>query len=223
MSRVHALVDILLALLLTVLGGLAVGLLLKPLLELPLLVVLALQGVFILIGLQLLLRWRGQRWRDLGLPAPAWRDVGRALQALLLVFATNIALTGLTYLLAPELLAQHQEQLVRVAGMLTHQAPLLAVAVVVLFIGLYEELLARGFLLRRSRTLLGGIWGPVLLSSLLFGLGHSYQGWTGVVQTAVIGVVLARLTLRWGTLWPAILAHAALNMLSLTLLPNTLL
>ncbi|WP_404840870.1 type II CAAX prenyl endopeptidase Rce1 family protein [Alkalilimnicola ehrlichii] len=37
----------------------------------------------------------------------------------------------------------------------------------------------------------------------------------GVIQTAVIGVVFARLVLRWGSLWPVIIAHALLNSFSL--------
>jgi membrane protease YdiL (CAAX protease family) len=82
------------------------------------------------------------------------------------------------------------------------------------FVGVYEELTARGFLLARCRTAFDGVWAPVLLSSLLFGLGHVYQGWIGVVQTTVIGTVFAVYTVRWGTVWPAILAHALLNTLS---------
>jgi membrane protease YdiL (CAAX protease family) len=35
------------------------------------------------------------------------------------------------------------------------------------------------------------------------------------VQTALLGVVLAAFTIRWRTLWPAIIAHAAVNMLSI--------
>jgi len=30
----------------------------------------------------------------------------------------------------------------------------------------------------------------------------------------LLGLVLAAFTLRWGTLWPAICAHAAVNILS---------
>jgi membrane protease YdiL (CAAX protease family) len=61
---------------------------------------------------------------------------------------------------------------------------------------------------------------PIVFSSVLFGLGHFYQGIYGIVQTALFGAVLAALTLRWGTLWPAIFAHAAVNMLSVVELGN---
>jgi membrane protease YdiL (CAAX protease family) len=221
MSRWQALVDVVLALALTVAAGLSAGVLGQILLlrfQLPLLLVLALQGVIILAGLHALLLWRRQSWRDMGLVPFQRGDVLRALQALLLVFAVNIATSGLASQLSPELVETHKQGLAGVAESLTEGLSLAVVAAIMLFVGFYEELLARGFLLRRSRDLLAGIWGPVLLSSFLFGLGHFYQGWYGVVQTALVGVVFARLTLRWGTLWPAILAHAALNTLSLAAL-----
>jgi membrane protease YdiL (CAAX protease family) len=63
-----------------------------------------------------------------------------------------------------------------------------------------------------------GVWAPVLVSSVLFGLGHVYQGWIGVAQTTVIGAIFAIFTVRWATLWPAIMAHAALNTLSVAAL-----
>jgi membrane protease YdiL (CAAX protease family) len=115
-------------------------------------------------------------------------------------------------------------RIVRLADALAGDAPFAAVALSMLFVGFYEEVLARGLLLQRCRRLfsevagpLGAVWLPVLVSSALFGAAHGYQGWLGVAQTGLIGIVLALLTLRWGTLWPAILAHAMLNAGSLTL------
>lgn len=220
-TRRQALIDILLALALTLAAGLVTGLLalmVSSRLGIPLLPMLVLQGVVILGGLHGLLRWRGQRWRDVGLARISPRDVARALLALGLVFLVNAGLTSLLGSLDPALAEAHQDRLAGVGGLLATGLSGLGIAGLMLFVGLYEELLARGFLLSRCRTLLGGTWAPVILSSVLFGLGHGYQGWFGVLQTALVGLVFARLTLYWGTLWPAILAHAALNSLSLILL-----
>ena len=220
-TRPQALVDIMLALGLTVFGALAAPLIGQQLftrLGLPLLAVLVLQGVIILLGLRALLLWRGQGWRRIGFQPPRLVDLGRGFLALLAIFAVNAAVTLLSMQLAPEMVTSHQERLAAFAGLLAGDLPLLAVGAAMLFTGFYEEVLARGFLLTRSWTLLPGTWAPVLLSSALFGLGHFYQGWLGVVQTALIGVVFARLALHWGTLWPVILAHAALNTLSLAVL-----
>lgn len=219
--RIRALLDIVLALLLTI-GGASLVPLLWALLarryELPILLALILQGLLILAGLRLLLLWRGQGWRDIGLLSFRIRDVGLAFLALLLVFALNLTLNTLVGLLWPELLEAHQRQLAGVASVLAGALPIVAVGGAMVFVGFYEEVLARGFLLTRSHALFGGIWEPVLFSSLLFGIGHIYQGGLGVVQTALVGVVFARLALHWGTLWPVILAHAALNTLSLVVL-----
>lgn len=180
--------------------------------------VILLQGLIILLGLYGLLRWRKIPWSGIGLVRPRARDMLRGLAVLLAVFLCNGIFAGLVMLLLPGALEQHHAHLGDVAGFLVGGLPLAAVAALMLFVAIYEELLARGFLLHRSRLLLAGIWPPVMLSSLLFGLGHGYQGWIGIVQTALVGIVLARATLHWHTLWPAIIAHAVLNTVALGLL-----
>jgi len=62
--------------------------------------------------------------------------------------------------------------------------------------------------------LLGWSWGAALLSSTLFGLLHAYQGWLGIVRTAALGFVLAASFIITGALWPAILAHAILDVMA---------
>lgn len=221
LAPLQALFDIAAALLLFVFAALVAPLLGQVLLQrfdLPLLLILAFQGLLVLIGLGWLLAQRGQGWRQIGLRRLRARDLGLGLVALLAIFAINLLINVLISPLAPDVLQEHQEGLAAVAGMLAGETPPLAVAAAMLLIGFYEEALARGFLLARCRTLLPGTWGPVLLSSALFGLGHFYQGWFGVLQTALVGLVFARLALHWGTLWPVIFAHAALNTLSLLLL-----
>lgn len=183
--------------------------------------VILVQGVFILVGLYGLLQWRGIRWSEIGLVRPRLRDLPRGFLVLLAVFLFNGLFAGLVILLLPGELEQHHARLNEVAGFLVGGLPLAAIAALMLFVAFYEELLARGFLLHRSRLLLAGIWPPVMLSSLLFGLGHGYQGWIGIAQTALVGIVLARATLHWNTLWPAIIAHAVLNTVALGLLLGT--
>lgn len=101
---------------------------------------------------------------------------------------------------------------------------LLATAVRVLLIGFAEEGLWRGQLLR---TLLpGGIWSAVLLSSLGFAGEHLSNLWFGSSWDEVIGqivtsfgggMLLAAVRLRTGSLWPALLLHAAHDFPSLLL------
>lgn len=218
-SRRRAWLEILLLLLLIGIGGLAVVLLEELFVGwMPLPVLLALQGAVILAGLSILLFRAGQRWSDVGLHALNGRDVGRALVLLVECVAVNLILMLIIYRVAPEHTIEHMIHLQGIASRLAGEQSILAIAATMFFVGIYEELTARGFLLTRCRTALDGVWAPVLLSSMLFGLGHAYQGWIGMAQTTLIGTVLAVNTVRWGTLWPAILAHALLNTFSVATL-----
>ncbi|MDX1587969.1 MAG: CPBP family intramembrane glutamic endopeptidase [Oleiphilaceae bacterium] len=214
--RWAALIDIVLILMLTLLAGVLALLLAgyrggDP----DMLLVLAVQGSLIVLGVALLVRKRALSWRSLGLVAPRPVDLVRGAWALLLFFVVNMLFSGLVYWLHPQWLEQHHARLGGLSSALVGELTVVQIVLLMLFVAFYEELVARGALLSRSRALMGGVWPPVLLSSLLFGLGHVYQGWMGVLQTMLAGVVLARLTLHWGTLWPAIFAHGALNALSL--------
>ncbi|MGD8429906.1 MAG: CPBP family intramembrane metalloprotease [Ectothiorhodospiraceae bacterium] len=219
MNRLQALTDIVLALALTVAAGYASARLVGAVEGTTALGgVIVVQGLIILIGLRLLLVRRRQGWRDIGLVRFAAVDIGRGVRALLLVIAVNVVLTVAANRLAPALVTEHTQRLQGFAAALTGGMPFAVVTLLAVFIGIYEELLARGLLLRRALLLLPGTWGPVLFSAVIFGAGHIYQGWVGVMQTTAVGLVLATLSLRWGSLWPAIIAHAALNTWSLGLL-----
>ncbi|SRR5690554_1472564 len=210
----QAITDILLALLLTVLGGLSaawLGGLLAGRFEFPMLAILLVQGLIFLVGLQLILHWRGQSWRHLGLRPIRLQDLGRTLVALLLVFLANAVFVSLVFWIEPGQIEGHEQNLTDIASLLALDLTLPTIGLMMLFVGFYEEVLARGLLLQRARSLFAGTWGPVLLSSVLFGLGHLYQGWVGTLQTTLMGIVLSCLTLRWQTLWPAIFAHAIIN------------
>lgn len=185
---------------------------------LPAAVLLVPQGLLVLGGLHLLLARAGERWRDLGLRALHLRDAGHALWLLGACLALNLLLMLLVSLGAPATVHAHTGRLQELAGRLAGGLPVALIALLMFFVAVYEELTARGFLLTRCRRIVAGTWPPVLLSALIFGLGHAYQGWIGMLQTALIGVVLGWYTLRRGTLWPAILAHAGLNTLTVAVL-----
>jgi membrane protease YdiL (CAAX protease family) len=77
--------------------------------------------------------------------------------------------------------------------------------------GICEELLYRGYLLWYL-----GHWLPVVpavaLASLIFGIGHSYQGIKGVLATGFVGAAMAMIYLACGSLWPAMAVHAVIDM-----------
>jgi membrane protease YdiL (CAAX protease family) len=75
--------------------------------------------------------------------------------------------------------------------------------------GVCEEFVYRGYLMRQFSAWLGGPMRGLLLSALVFGLGHAYQGpWQVILITLGYGVPLGALALLARGLGPAIVAHA---------------
>jgi len=79
--------------------------------------------------------------------------------------------------------------------------------------GVCEEILYRGLLLATLVSLVG-TWPAVAISSLIFGLGHAYQGISGIAKTGLVGLVLALLTVFSGSLFIAIVLHAVVDLTS---------
>ena len=79
--------------------------------------------------------------------------------------------------------------------------------------GVGEEVAFRGYALGAFTLVLGWEWGAAVFTSVLFGLLHAYQGPLGMARTALLGFLLAASLLLSGSLWPAIAAHVALDLL----------
>ncbi len=79
--------------------------------------------------------------------------------------------------------------------------------------GVCEEILYRGLLLATLVSLVG-TWPAVAISSLIFGLGHAYQGISGIAKTGLVGLGLALLTVSSGSLFIAIVLHAVIDLTS---------
>jgi hypothetical protein len=77
--------------------------------------------------------------------------------------------------------------------------------------GCCEEFLFRGYLLCLFQPLLG-IWGAAVLSVIVFGVAHSYQGAQGVAGAGAIGTVFMFAVLVTGSLWPAVAMHAIVDL-----------
>ncbi len=72
--------------------------------------------------------------------------------------------------------------------------------------GICEELLYRGFLLWYFNFFTNTVVA-IVVSSILFGLAHLFQGWKGCVQASVAGLFLAIIYLLTGSLWIPITLH----------------
>lgn len=76
--------------------------------------------------------------------------------------------------------------------------------------GICEELMCRGYLVWVLQALVG-LLPAVLLSAAIFGVGHMYQGWRGVVKTGTVGLVMSAIVIAGGWLVPAMLVHALID------------
>jgi uncharacterized protein len=85
--------------------------------------------------------------------------------------------------------------------------------------GICEELVFRGFGIAYLRWLWPGAaeWAVITITAVGFGLVHLYQGPRGVVLTGLVGAYLAWLVLSTGSLLPAMVIHALLDLRVLAL------
>ena len=137
----------------------------------------------------------------------AWLFAGMALQ---------IALLGLTALLAQLYESQSEQEVVDVAREARGVEIPIIIVMVVILAPIVEELLFRGVLLevllRRCRS----SWVAVASSALVFGLGHilgdpSLGSLIALPAIVVLGLVLAIQVTRSGSVTHAILMHAGFN------------
>lgn len=80
--------------------------------------------------------------------------------------------------------------------------------------GLFEEAV-RVFMLSRLQRIWPGsefAWLRIAVNGVLFGLGHIYQGWDGVVLATVSGLLLANYFERRGRFLPMVIGHALIDM-----------
>lgn len=181
-------------------------------------------GLFFLVFVVSMLIFRKQSFKHVGLTIPSterfWVLLPISLPG---IYAAAMA-GAMIYMLFALLVGgsggetEMVEDKLALFDMLPQVPPWLLVPFV-LFVGVHEELLFRGFLLSRLRTATGSNVAAVIITSILFGFMHMYQGPIGVVQTASIGVALAIITIYARTIWPAIIAHAFLDGVNISLMP----
>ena len=80
--------------------------------------------------------------------------------------------------------------------------------------GVCEEFLFRGFAMGAMAKAGLANWEIVLLSAVLFGLGHLYQGPAGVVSTLVLGIVFGITKIAYDTLAVVVFWHIAVDVVA---------
>jgi membrane protease YdiL (CAAX protease family) len=95
---------------------------------------------------------------------------------------------------------------------------LLAV-VLVAVVALSEETMFRGYLILRLESITGSPVAAVLLSALVFSMGHGYEGSAGVLTVAMMGIAFAGVYLWRRSLVAPIVLHLLQDLFSILILP----
>ncbi len=96
-------------------------------------------------------------------------------------------------------------------GSLLEFLPYLALAVTA---GVCEEFLYRGFAVAALLRVGLPSWLVVLLTAILFGLAHTYQGRSGVAGTSLMGLVFGGFRVLYESLLPVTVWHATVDIVA---------
>jgi membrane protease YdiL (CAAX protease family) len=157
------------------------------------------------------LRVRRLRWRDVGLKRfRNWKTT------IALGIAAGLLLEGFELFVSQPLLVKylHKQPDLEIFRQLNGnlQITLLFVALAWTFAAFGEEMVYRGYLMNRVADLLNRTRAAWVISLVVvhlgFGLAHAYQGWTGIIDEGLMGLLLGIIYLRTGrNLSVPIIAH----------------
>ena len=164
----------------------------------------------LLIGLIVwFLRRHGERPLDIFLGSrPVKPEIVLGIPMTAFVFVLAVVVLSAARFIAPALKnadGNPLEQLLQ-----TPTQALVLVVVATISGGLREEI-QRAFILHRFEQHLGGAYIGLLLYSLVFGLGHSLQGWDAVIATAMLGAFWGAVYLARRSIIAPVVSHSGFN------------
>lgn len=145
----------------------------------------------------------GGRWNS---PEDFLIDVGIAVG---FWFVSAAILVGLAYALGQVNQAAVDDMKQRLGTLVPRSGIELSIFVSLSIVaGFVEEILFRGYLQRQIGAMAGNAWVGVIVSALIFGGGHGYEGTKNMIRIAVFGAMFGILALSRKSLRPGMMAHA---------------
>src|SRR5947208_812557 len=143
-----------------------------------------------------------------GLGSPLGLGIGLALAGAVIVL---LSLQHRALLARPEKLALVLPQVSSARPLLPHTpGELRGFKLLSVTAGVCEEVMYRGYIWWYLAVWTGP-WAGAAISSVLFGAGHLYLDRKSAVRAGIVGAVMAGIVLGCGSLWPAMIVHAAID------------
>jgi membrane protease YdiL (CAAX protease family) len=156
-----------------------------------------------------LLHRQGERPRDVFLGTrPIAHEIYLGVPMTAVVFVLAVVVLSTARLLVPSLHNVQENPLQHLIQTPT-QAVILAI-VATIGGGLREEI-QRAFILHRFEQHLGGAYLGLILYSLVFGIGHSLQGWDAVLTTAMLGAFWGYVYIARRSIIAPVVSHSGFN------------
>jgi len=180
---------------------------------------LSLRALGAMVIIALLARRRGLTPRSVGLTrSGAPLNIAIGLAVLVVVYVLIAVTMLLLWFLWPAVVGEMQENARRIMELVPNLHPVEFVPVAAL-IGVYEELVFRGFLMTRLRRATGGWTIAVILSTAVFTALHAFeQTPSALVVVAILSLVFSLVTIWRRSIIPAIIAHGLFDLSQLLLL-----
>ena len=176
---------------------------------------------FVSLFITLIALWASRfNWSEFGLSKPNWgNSILKALGYSVGIFAINdIILQPLIELFVGEIDLSSLDGL---RGNFANYVIMLLLMWVVAAFG--EELIYRGYFVKRIAGLFGntetGWYISALLVAIGFGIAHMYQGPAGMITTGFVGFIFAWIFIRnKSNLWVAMLTHGFYDVIGITMI-----
>ena len=180
---------------------------------------ITLRALGAIVIITILARRRGQTARSVGLSwAKTPLNVVIGLAAFLVVYGLMAIAMPLLWLLWPDVLREMSENARRIMELVPKLRPAEFVPFAAL-IGVYEELVFRGFLMTRLRRGTGSWTVAVVLSTMVFTSLHAFdQTSSALVVVTILSLVFSLVTIWRRSIIPAIIAHGLFDLSQLLLL-----
>jgi membrane protease YdiL (CAAX protease family) len=178
---------------------------------------MATRMIVVIVAIATILLHRGQSLRTIGLTSSRWgMNLLIGIAATATAYGLALVWQVVIWFVWPELWEQMGENAERIMNLIPKPDHPISFVPITLAVGIYEELLFRGFLLPRLRRATGGWTIAVLISSAVFTALHaSDQVPAALVPVAILSVVFSLVTIWRRSLVPAIVGHFVFDLCSL--------